>query len=69
MASKVKVELTVKEAEVLSEVAGNGWGDGEYGQAYFTDIGDRQGVNAYYRAIEKLDMATAVARRRRKAVT
>lgn len=55
MAKKVIVEFTEKEASELLNVAGNGYGDGDYyiGGGY----GNGHDKNAYHRAVHKLIMA------------
>ncbi len=57
MTKKVVVELTQCEAEALSLVATNGWGDGDFAEW----ISDRTQSRACIRAMHKLDAAIRVA--------
>ncbi|HEV8513905.1 MAG TPA: hypothetical protein VGQ59_11540 [Cyclobacteriaceae bacterium] len=57
MKRKVKVELTILEANELRLVANNGWADGDYYENGRAGRGTCRQMNAFVRAYEKLTAA------------
>lgn len=70
MTRRVVVVLTEAEAGELSNVAGNGYGDGDYyldGDGSDSGRGGRRGQATFLRAIAKLDAARFGVKRKAKA--